>query len=635
MKYKHDQYILALLMLLAALLRFYEWEKIPPGLYRDEAFHGLDALSVLAGDRPLFFFTNNGREPLYIYFVAAAISVLGQTPLAIRLPAMVIGTISIIPIWLLIHAWFGRYPAHFTAFLWAITVWTIHLSRVGFRAILMPPLFSLSLWVLTVAWRKESKLTLLAAGCIYGVAFYSYLAIRLTPVFLALFSCYYLWQTPRCSWKKSIGNSLWFIAGATLLIIPLAWTLLTAAGPTRTSQVSILHPDINGGNLLTTIGIHFVNTLKMFFIEGDTIARHNPVGRPIFDLFMIIPFLSGLLHCLYHWRTPVCAAILLWIATMSTGTLLAEDAPHFLRAVGILPAVLALPAIGLSQLISWSTLPVGLHQRYRLPFGLFLIVGSFGMTINDYFITYPQKVETTYLFESAATMLAEQVNATPSHAPLFVDPRLSDGWPSIRYLITHPRYESSLPDTPLLPSSTIFVWPWSDINLSAEMVAPPINMTIETGALARGDLETEALPLYIRYLLGATADYPINPLSFEDELILHEAKWHANDNIIDVELAWTQPVSRRSLTAFVHIVDHTGALLTQSDKPPGGDHWNDQWWQPELVVTEQRQLILSEPFDVTKHILLIGVYETETVTRLQINDNNDEEQAADIWQLAP
>ncbi len=39
--------------------------------------------------------------------------------------------------------------------------------------------------------------------------------------------------------------------------------------------------------------------------------------------------------------------VLIWIPVMLLPTILAEDSPHFLRAVGVLPVALIVPAIGL------------------------------------------------------------------------------------------------------------------------------------------------------------------------------------------------------------------------------------------------------------------------------------------------
>lgn len=69
---------------LAAVLRLVAIDHLPPGLYHDEAFNGLDTLSVLRGQTPIFFPANNGREPLFIYLLAIAVAVLGRTPGALR-----------------------------------------------------------------------------------------------------------------------------------------------------------------------------------------------------------------------------------------------------------------------------------------------------------------------------------------------------------------------------------------------------------------------------------------------------------------------------------------------------------------------------------------------------------------------
>ena len=42
-------HLLILALLLAAFLRFWRLENAPPGLYHDEAYNGLDALSLLQG----------------------------------------------------------------------------------------------------------------------------------------------------------------------------------------------------------------------------------------------------------------------------------------------------------------------------------------------------------------------------------------------------------------------------------------------------------------------------------------------------------------------------------------------------------------------------------------------------------
>jgi len=99
--------LLVLALIVAFILRFYRLGEFPPGLYRDEAINGLDALKVLQGEHAFFFTANNGREPLYIYLTAGAISLFGQTAFAVRLAAAVIGALTTLPVFLLGKSWFG------------------------------------------------------------------------------------------------------------------------------------------------------------------------------------------------------------------------------------------------------------------------------------------------------------------------------------------------------------------------------------------------------------------------------------------------------------------------------------------------------------------------------------------------
>jgi len=57
---------------LAAFLRLYRLDSLPPGDGHDVAQYGVDALHILAGARPVFLESNFGREPLFSYLVALA-----------------------------------------------------------------------------------------------------------------------------------------------------------------------------------------------------------------------------------------------------------------------------------------------------------------------------------------------------------------------------------------------------------------------------------------------------------------------------------------------------------------------------------------------------------------------------------
>ena len=82
-------------LLVATALRLTALGDVPPGLYHDEAYHGLDALDILRGHFSLYFPANNGREPMFLYLVALSVGLLGKSPYALRLVSVPIGILTV------------------------------------------------------------------------------------------------------------------------------------------------------------------------------------------------------------------------------------------------------------------------------------------------------------------------------------------------------------------------------------------------------------------------------------------------------------------------------------------------------------------------------------------------------------
>ncbi|MBC7261251.1 MAG: glycosyltransferase family 39 protein, partial [Chloroflexi bacterium] len=331
---------------LAALLRLYALNRLPPGLYHDEAYNGLDALSVIQGARPIFFEANNGREPLFIYLVALSVSFLGRSPLAIRLVGAILGILTVPAAYLMVRELLGQREALFTASVTAITFWHLNLSRVGFRAVSLPLLAALFLWLLACSLHRRRWRYFVLCGFCLGLSLYTYLAARFLPLFLVCFTLYLILRRQRVDWRGLfLLCMVAFVTAFPLLLYAFRhWgTFLT-----RSAQVSIFNPLINHGDLMGTLLRHLGKTFAMFNWRGDFIPRHNMPYRPVFDLPMGVLFLLGLVISLRRaQQQQEYALLLIYCLTMLVPTILAEDAPHFLRAVGVLPALFVFPAIGL------------------------------------------------------------------------------------------------------------------------------------------------------------------------------------------------------------------------------------------------------------------------------------------------
>ena len=614
----------------AVFLRLYQLGDWPPGLYRDEAYNGLDALNVLNGHHTLFFAANNGREPAYIYLTAGLVGLFGPTVWAVRLGAALIGSLTIFPIFLLGRSWFGLRVGLLVAWLWAITLWPIHLSRIGLRAVLLIPCLTLTFWLGTMAYRRGQPAYWLLAGLVYGLSFYTYLAVRLTPLIL-LGIALYLIITRRPQRHHLLTGAGWFGVGTAVSLSPLL--ILYSQQPDlilgRTGQVSILNEAIHQGHLLATLWRHTWLGLGLFIGEGDTILRHNPAGRPVFDWLLALPFLYGVGWSIWSARQrPATFALLLWTAVMLLPTMLAEDTPHFLRAVGILPAALFFPALGLDRLLAFverrysQRLILSIAHYGLLPL---LLLGSLAITIRDY-SRYAQAAETGYLFEAAARTLAEEINETGTETAVFLDERFYEGWPSVQFLVKRPLTSftpaDGLPTTPSLPAH-IYAWPYGPLDFLEQAFVPPVLVYSQPGPLARGDLEPEAYSLYTQYRVNTTSTGQPLAINFEQTLWLRQAQAVQEGDQLLVELVWEgETTVSPHLIAFVHLIGPDGGVVSQLDAPPGQGHWSSDWWQPGRLLHEQRRLPIPQPeqYQSDQYQIHIGLYDAQSGQRLHRTD---------------
>ena len=612
---------------LAAALRLLALADIPPGLYHDEAFNGLDALGILEGTHAIYFAANRGREPLFIYLIAATVGALGRTPGALRLAAAVCGTLTVPATFLMVRAWFDERIALLSAAIIATTYWHVQLSRVGFRAIMLPLTIALTLWAAGRAIRDNRRRTWLLAGVLYGLTFYTYVAARFTPAVLLAFVLYLLLiGESRRLWPGAI----YFAGGTLAALLPLGayalthWEVVTG----RPGQVSVFNPLIHGGELSGTLVRHGISTLGMFFVRGDTIARHNLPGRPVFDPLMAGAMILGtiLAGINARRRDTGSALALIWVGLMLVPTWLAEDAPHFLRAVGILPVLAVLPALGLDRIRSW--LRRSGHRRWS-PVALGgVILISLGMTSWDYFVRYPARSDTFYGFETAAARLSADINTflgagwggagmvAPSAGPegdrrVYLDRRLWDEWASIPFLIAAPEQVTVFsPDDLPSPSgpAMLVVWPHDGVDSFADVLPRHSRIRVQAGPLALGDLEQTPYTAYVAYVVTDEARDPTTYVAqFADEFVLADYAVERTNKLWHIELEWlTWKPPGDDYTVSARLLDQ-GRLVSQADTVPGDGYYPTSLWRSgDLVVSTHTLELPTDP--LVDPVLVVGVY---------------------------
>lgn len=360
--------VLVLVLLVTAVLRLPNLPTIPPGLHFDEAANALLTGDIAFRDyRPVFISSYTGKEVLFFYLAAGVMAGVGESLFALRLTAALIGLLTVAATY-----WAGcellrdRRVALLAATILAVSFWHVLFSRLGFRAISQPLLQALTVAMLLRGLRREDWRWLAGAGVMLGLAAYTYLAVRLFPVLLLLACLPLLWHGRR-RWTQ-LGT-----VGAIALLVAAPLLLYFANNPdafwVRIGQVA-------PGAETLTVGEAYWRSLQMFFVQGDPYIRFNWPLRPLFGPFLGLLLLLGWLGAahrlivsprpdrlaitdcsepvrsnfnLLDWQTTSLLLLLLapFLMILPTALATSEIVPSNLRAIGLIPFIFYLPALGL------------------------------------------------------------------------------------------------------------------------------------------------------------------------------------------------------------------------------------------------------------------------------------------------
>ncbi len=392
---RRELLLLAVIVVVAAGLRLYGLEEVPPGLAGDTAYKGVAANRILAGERPIFFAESwGGIEPMYMYLLAALFKLLGSTPLAIKLLSALVGTITIPLLHLLVRQLLSSRTVGLLASSWlAVSYWHVSYSRLGWEIILCPLFVVLTLYFLwrgltTQRWRE-----FVWTGLAMGVSLYTYQAARFLPILLL---CYLGFRSvvEKGFWREYGTKIAVCLLVAGMVFAPLAAYYLTNSDVflRRASEVSIFNPEKNPQGPLLSFLQSSVKVLGTYNVRGDPYWRHNLPGRPAFDVVTSIFFFVGLGVSLTRWRERPSSLLLLWLVVLTSPPILTppRDVPHFSRSIGALPAACVFPALGVETLWHWlRTRRPSARARFISSLCVFVVLAtSTALTVRDYFLVW-------------------------------------------------------------------------------------------------------------------------------------------------------------------------------------------------------------------------------------------------------
>ena len=357
---------LAAILLLAFALRVWQLTSIPPGLTHDEANHGREAIGILDGVLRYFFPLNYGSEPLYSYTVALSMAALGRGLFALRLVNVVFGLAAVA----ITAAWaaprLGRPAALLGAALLAVSFWPLASSREALRAGMLPFFMGLAVWAF---WRILEAAPgranggragairavwpyVLAFGLALAATLHIYLAARVAWLLFPLFLGY-LALAHRAGFRRAWPPALAGLLLGGLLSAPLF--LYLRAHPEMQTRLDMLDGPLQAiaAGQWRPVLANVANALLAFVWpgRGDAFLAYNIPGRPVFDVVSAVLFIVGLGVCLWRWRRPTYAFLLLWFAAGILPSLITGPTANTTRNLAALPAVFLIPAIGFVALM--------------------------------------------------------------------------------------------------------------------------------------------------------------------------------------------------------------------------------------------------------------------------------------------
>ncbi|MGH7245900.1 MAG: ArnT family glycosyltransferase, partial [Candidatus Levyibacteriota bacterium] len=233
--------------LLAFFLRFYLLGDTPRGFYKDEAFLGYNAYSLLQTAKDM----NGNFLPLhlqsflyspagYSYFSIPFIALFGLSAFSVRFASALFGSLTVVIVFFLTAELFAKVKQKNTisllaAFFLTISPWHINLSRTATENVLV--VFFISIGVLLyLYWIKKQRLYLLFLSFLsFGIPMFVYQAPRsFLPLFIPML-VFLFWKQLKDKKQYILVGALFFL----MILAPMLWIFSSKQLLVRINTVSV------------------------------------------------------------------------------------------------------------------------------------------------------------------------------------------------------------------------------------------------------------------------------------------------------------------------------------------------------------------------------------------------------------
>jgi hypothetical protein len=413
--------------LLAAAIRLIALDRLPPGLFRDEAEKGYNAFALAETGAALEFDAESielRRRPfvirvagvktstIYQYASIPFVKAFGPTVAATRAAAAVAGMLTVALLGLLLlRAWPAA--AALAATLWlALCPWHFVFSRWALQGIFVP-LGLVGALAGVAAVERGRRWGFALAGASLGFVFYAYAGAQpFVLLFGAALAVVYRREIRAAPIPFAVGVGL-----LALLAAPRVVVMFGEGGAHRLDAVAVwTAPDATALNSFGRIALNYVahfNPVFLFF-SGDELPRHALPG------FGQLIWLDAIFLPLGAWATlrrrlPMSRALLLMFVCGPIGAAITRvGIPHALRALPmVVPAAVwsGVGAVECGRLLAerFSRSAAAARALAAAPALLGLVCAAWALRF--YWVEFPERPDVLKAFAANERRALERVFA--------------------------------------------------------------------------------------------------------------------------------------------------------------------------------------------------------------------------------
>lgn len=424
--FKKIHLLLIFVLLLGFFLRVYKIDTNPPEVYADEMSNGYNAWSIMRTGTdeygtpfPIQFRSfDDYKPPLPVYILIPFIKIFGLNALAIRLPVVLLSTLTIFLVFLLVKKLANEKVALIASILIAINPWHIHLSRGLFETSLGLSFLVSAIYFFVSAKFKPKQLVL--SSVFFVATLYTYFSYRIMLIFFIPLLMF---------WAKDwIGQQkkylALFIITLCLLSLPLVKLTFFDNSFSRLSMILderhaniIKNVNLDRSQLSTTNDMiktvfhnkiiywardivydyfdHF--SVSFLYLFGDNSLRYSIGGMGLFYL-VEFPFLLFGAHALFVTHKKAFWLVIIWVITAPIPAAIASH-PFPTRSMALLPPILIFTAAGFYYVLIAMKRSLAVHISVRVLIVLLLSL-SFSYWFTRYMYEYPAFAASQWDWES-------------------------------------------------------------------------------------------------------------------------------------------------------------------------------------------------------------------------------------------